>query len=529
MRSEMPRSPRSGASNWSILAAPPISPRHQFVESNSYYSSLPASTVVKRLWWTAQVPYRKSKSCRPLNSVSVMAATPSLIGSAPDGACCTVATGSDNSRASEMANPIDVPGRCCYELWMTAEPSAGIVVRPAAAEEVPSLIATAERAFGEDVRPDQLARDIASLPPERTLAAFDGAELVASTAIYTFDMTVPGGPSPVAGVTMVGVLPTHRRRGLLSALMRRQLTDLHETGGEPVAALWASEPAIYRRYGYGRASMRLSLTLQSHLPYVAGAPVAGPVRMVDASAAREQITAIYDRVRRTRPGMTSRTNPRWDSVFDDTEAARDGAGSLTCVLLDSGDGYLLYRTKGDWHQWIPNGKAVVRELIASDAVGHATLWRYLLDLDLMATVVAWNRPVDDPVQFLVTDFRRLHPAVNDALWVRIIDVERALAARTYGVADALVIDLVDEICPWNAGRFLLDVDAPGSGGVAVTRTDRPADLSLSAVELGAIYLGGTRVPSLAAAGFVDEHTAGALARADRLFASASEPWCAEVF
>jgi predicted acetyltransferase len=186
-------------------------------------------------------------------------------------------------------------------------------------------------------------------------------------------------------------------------------------------------------------------------------------------------------------------------------------------------------TKGDWDEWLPNGKAIVRELVAVSPSAYATLWRYLLDLDLMTKIDAWNRPTDDPLQHLVADPRRLRPALGDALWVRLVDIDRALASRTYAVADSLVIEVVDPVCPWNAGRFSLDVAAPNSPGSSVRRTDRSADITLSAVEVGAIYLGGTRLRDLAAAGFVDEHSPGAVARADRLFAGLIEPWCPEVF
>lgn len=412
---------------------------------------------------------------------------------------------------------------------MSTDQPAGIELRPATTEELPRLITTTERAFGKDVRPDDLARDVAEMRAERTLAAFDGDDLVASAGIWTFDMTLPGGPAPVAGVSIVGVLPTHRRRGILSAMMRRQLTELHDTDAEPVAALWASEPAIYRRFGYGLASQRLHLTVDSQLRYAAGAPVGPPLRLVDAQGARDTVSRIYEQLRTTRPGLLTRSSVRWDGIFDDSDAAKDGASSLQCALLDSGDGYVLYRTKGTWENWRPDGKVLVHELIAADAAGHAALWRYLVDMDLMTTVDAWNRPVDDPLLHFVVDTRRTHPRLADGLWLRIVDVERALAARTYSAADSLVVEVRDDNCPWNAGSFLIDVDGPESRGVKVTRTDRSADLTMSAVELGSAYLGGTRLRSLAAAGFVDEHTAGAVARADRLFAGAVEPWCAEVF
>jgi predicted acetyltransferase len=311
-------------------------------------------------------------------------------------------------------------------------------------------------------------------------------------------------------------------------MMRRQLTELHEQEKEPFAALWASEPTIYRRYGYGLATRRIGMTIETKLPYVAGAPEPGPLRMLPAEGVRDAVAAIYERARATRPGLLSRFPQRWDGLLDDTEATREGASSLTCALLDDGDGYVLYRTKGSWDDWLPNGKVIVRELVALNPSAHASLWRFLLDIDLMTTVEAWNRPLDEPLQHLVADTRRLHSTLGDAVWVRIVNVERALELRTYPVADSLVIEVVDPVCPWNTGRFALDVSA-AHAPAAVRRTDSSADLTLSAVELGAIYLGGTRLRDLAAAGFVDEHSPGALARADRVFGGVVEPWCAEIF
>ncbi|MEO6714382.1 MAG: GNAT family N-acetyltransferase [Mycobacteriales bacterium] len=411
---------------------------------------------------------------------------------------------------------------------MSKDPAAGIDLRSPTADEMFSVLAVIERAFGEDVQPAYAERELALMPPGRALAAFDGTDAVAGGGMYEFEMTVPGGPTPVAGVTWVGVLPTHRRRGILSAMMRRQLSDLHEQQREPVAALWASEPEIYRRFGYGNASKRLNLKVQSGLPFVPGAPAGSPGRMIGVEQARETLAQIYDRARLARPGFVSRSTARWDSILDDSEQSRRGAGSLTCVVLESGDGYVLYRTKPEQHDGIAAGKVTVRELIAVDGAAHAALWRYLLDMDLISTVEAWNVAMDDPLPHLVANVRRLHPSYSDALWVRIVDVVPALAARTYASADSVVIEVIDVECPWNAGRFALDVAGLDSPGV-VARTDRSADITLSAVELGAAYLGGTRLRSLAAAGFVDEHTPGAVTRADRLFTGALEPWIPEVF
>lgn len=412
---------------------------------------------------------------------------------------------------------------------MTKDLPAGITLRPATAGEMPPLLATTLRAFGEDVRAETAALEIAAMPPEQSLAALDGTDIVASAGFYSFEMTVPGGPAPVAGVTWVGVLPTHRRRGILTAMMRHQLTDLHERGAEPVAALWASQAGIYRRFGYGLASRRLSLKIESRLAFVPGAPAVTPPRFVQLPEALDAISTTYNAMRVGRPGMTSRSPERWNALLDDAEHMRDGASALNCVVLEDGSGYVVYRTKAEWQGWTPNGKVVVRDFVAHSPQAYASLWRFLLDIDLMTTVEAHNRPVDEPLQHLVTDFHRAQPTLGEALWVRLVDVERALLARTYAQSGTLVIEVLDDTCPWNAGRFALAVEAADAAGVSVTRTDATADITVPAAVLGGAFLGGIRLRSLAAAGLVDEHTAGAVLRADRMFAGPVEPWCAEVF
>jgi predicted acetyltransferase len=407
--------------------------------------------------------------------------------------------------------------------------STGFELRAARPDEMDALFAAIERAFGADPNQEDARYEIPALHPERTLAAYDGDAMVATGGIFTFDMTVPGGPRPVAGVTWIGVLPTHRRRGLLTALMQHQLTELHETGAEPVAALWASEPGIYRRFGYGLASTRLAMRIESRTPFVPGVPTTGRLRLVDAKESRTVAEQLYDQERLRRPGMLSRDQARWDIMFADPEHRREGASSLQCVVLDGTSGplgYLTYRTKQDWQRGVPKGTVNVRELIATTPFAYAALWRYAIDMDLMSTVDVSSRPVDDPLLYLLTDVRRAQISLGDQLWVRVVDVERALSSRSYSVRDSVVIELTDVGCPWNTGRFRLD---GGPEGATCERTDAAADLTLSAVELGAAYLGGTRLRALAAAGFVDEHTAGALARADLMFASAVAPWCGELF
>lgn len=367
---------------------------------------------------------------------------------------------------------------------------------------------------------------------DRTLAAYDGDTIVGTAGAFSLEMTVPGGPTPVAGVTIVGVVPTHRRRGLLTALMTRQLTDLYEQQREPVAALWASEPAIYGRFGYGLASRHQSVTVQrgwnALLPWV---PVdTGRLRLEEPAKAQPELHQVYERVRRDRVGHFVRSAGFWELRLFDPERHREGNGPLTCVLHegdDGVDGYALYATKPHWADGAPDGTVSVRELVAATPVAHAALWRYLFGIDLMGRVSASMLAPDDPLVHLLAEPRRSLPRLSDNLWFRLVDVRRALTGRRYAVPVDLVLQVEDDRCPWNAGRFRLAADRTGA---SCEPTTDAADLALTSTELGAAYLGGTSLAALAAAGRVEELRPGALASASLAFGSGGRaPYCPQVF
>jgi predicted acetyltransferase len=322
----------------------------------------------------------------------------------------------------------------------------------------------------------------------------------------------------------VSVQATHRRRGLLSRLMSRQLTELHE-GGEAVAALWASEPAIYGRFGYGLASRSLSVTLRRGDALRQGLPAAdGSVREPAPADARAELARIWDRAFRARPGEHARSDVWWDHVLFDPERGRRGYTALRCSLVDGG--YALYSTKGAWDDRGPAGEVRVRELVAVDAGRRLRLWAHLLGLDLAAEWRVGRLPLDDPLLGAVVDVRRLVPRVQDGLHVRVVRVADALQARSYGSEVDVVIEVADSRLPANTGRWRL---AAGPGGATCTATGDPADLALGIEELGAVYLGGTTLVSLAAAGRVDERRSGAVAAASRAFRGDVEPVCSHVF
>ena len=242
---------------------------------------------------------------------------------------------------------------------------------------------------------------------DRSLAAFDGNQMVGTAAAYSFQLTVPGGVAGAGGVTAVSVLPTHRRRGILSAMMRHQLAGI-AARGEAVAALFASEPGIYGRYGYGCASLQLRLTVRrgegALSPAAAGGVGVGTghgsvqLRAAHPTEPRAELAKVYDAAAPHRPGMMARDERWWQSILADPESGRRAMSPLKCLLAgdDSGPrGYALYRTKPDWTEdGLPSGVLAVRELIATDAAATAALWTDLLTRDLIGEVVARQRPVE---------------------------------------------------------------------------------------------------------------------------------------
>jgi predicted acetyltransferase len=366
--------------------------------------------------------------------------------------------------------------------------------------------------------------------PDRSLVAVDGDLVVGHAAAYTRELTVPGAIVPAAHVTLVGVRPTHRRRGLLNRMMRRQLDEIAAAGREPVAALWASETKIYPRYGYGPAAQRLSVDVMTReLTVAAPDGVPGRLRMIEPADAITDLAAVYERLRPDRPGWSTRDDRWWRFVLSDLPPQREGATRLRGIVLDTPDGpagYALWRTVSRWDAHGPDAEVRVREVVAADPAAYAALWRFLLTIDLARTATAGFLALDDPLPHLVDEPRRLGTRVQDGLWVRIVDLPAALAARRYATDVDVVLDVTDPYLPANTGRWRL---TGGPDGAACARTGARADLSCTALELGAAYLGGPTLTSLAAAGRVRELRPGALARASTAFGWHRMPNPTEVF
>jgi predicted acetyltransferase len=397
-------------------------------------------------------------------------------------------------------------------------------------DDVRRFLETGSTAFQVELRSEDAERDERILEPERMFAAYDGDLLVGTAADIALTLTVPGAELPAAGVTLVGVLPTHRRRGILNQLMRTELDEI-AARGEPVAILWASEAPIYGRYGYGMATVRMAIEAERDRMRFRGDPrPVGQVRLVNEEEAARIVPPIYERVRRETPGMFARSEAWWREYrLPDPEHYRHGAGPRYFGVLDldgADEAYARYRVKDDWQDGVTASTLRVIEAVATSPVAHRELWRYLFGVDLVHKIESWLLPIDDPLFLLVTEPRRLRPRPGDGLWLRIVDVQRALSARTYAADGAVSLELADAFLPANEGVWRLEV----SGGEArVSRSDAPPELRLDVADLGSTYLGGFTFAELARALRVEELAEGAVERADDLFRTRSAPWCPEIF
>jgi predicted acetyltransferase len=397
-------------------------------------------------------------------------------------------------------------------------------IRTISEDELDAYVRATEAAFSSVPIDEDLARERTMAEPDRCFAAFDGPEIVGTAGAFTMPMTVPGGRLEVGFVTGVGVRPTHRRRGVNTQLMRRQLDDARGRA-EAVAVLYASEGGIYGRYGYGLATFGLSFEIETaRAAFVRGYAPAGAMRLVERDDAVKAILAVHEANRGLRPGMVHLDERRLEYDLGHEHGEDKKIPSMFVVHEGDGgiDGYAVYKMKHDWPQGFSRSVLSVRFLEATTPAAYADLWRYVLDVDLVERVDAWNRPVDEPLLYLLQDPRRIRPTISDNLWVRLVDVPAALRARRYAADGRIVVEVADPFCPWNEGRYALEVS--GGRGTVTPDEDEPADLACTVNDVGAAFLGGPSFRQLRDAGRVQERRDGALARADTMFGWRPAPW-----
>ena len=403
-------------------------------------------------------------------------------------------------------------------------------LRAIRADEKDTFSRAVGEGFHKELRDEEVALWRTAIEPDRTLVAFDGDAIVATSCLFTMRVAVPGGVAPMAGVSAVGVHATHRSRGLLDRMMRGHLEAIHERGEEALAGLWASEAGIYGRYGYGVATRAADMTIRSPEARLAGTVPDERPRTGEPADLLADMRAVHAAASLTRPGMIARDEHEWRNFsIVDFEEDREGAGRLRALVADGPDGpagYAMYAVRKRDTESRPDDVVELRELVALTPDAAAILWEHLLRLSLSRSV-RWHNADEDPeLPHMLTDARAVTIRVEDGLYLRLVDVPRALAERAYAGPVDVVLEVADEVCPWNAGRWRLAADASG----AICEPSRAApDLALGARELGAVHLGGTALAALAAAGRVEERTRGALRAAGLAFRGERAPWCFEDF
>jgi predicted acetyltransferase len=405
-------------------------------------------------------------------------------------------------------------------------------IRGIDADDLNDLFYAVGTAFGDHAQPDQVDDERLTMEYERMIGVVQDGMIVAGAGAYSFDLTLPGATQvPVAGVTWVGVLPTHRRQGILTTMMAKQLDDVVERG-EAIAILTASEAVIYGRFGYGVASHCAVATIPDHRNEFRVEPRAeGRARFVSTVEAEKLLPPVFDAWRATRVGSVTRNEGFWAHRWLDRERHRHGNSAAFRIVHEDAsgqpDGYAVYRIKGGHDE---DHSMVVDEVIAPDPEVEASLWRTLLDHDLNSSVETGVRPVDDQLRWRLADSRAYAvTGYYDHLWLRVLDVCDAFTARRYCTSDSLVFEVSDRFRPAGAaaGRFRLDASPDGASCVRAGAGDEP-DITLEAPALGSAYLGTVRFSTLAAAGRATG-TRDALQRADRLFTPENAPFCSTDF
>ena len=407
-----------------------------------------------------------------------------------------------------------------------------IEVRRVRDEELREFIEALTAGFLERPDVDKVTEDVRPIwDLERTWAAFDEGRICGTFRSWGTELTVPGGERlPAAAVSAVTVLPTHRRRGILRAMVEAEHGASRERG-EALGLLYASEYPIYGRFGYGPAIREATLTLDTRATgFLASA--SGRVEIIRADAqAVAALKGVFEAWRIRQPGEIRRPDHRWEyelALRDEpwgptwkgfVALHRDGAGAV--------DGYVRYHADDKWERRQPANPVTVDELHALNETAYVSLWRFLAEMDWAATVKAERRSPSELLPWLLTNARALDTSdIGDGLWVRVFDVPRALAARTYEREGSMVLEVVDREAP--GGRTRVKLDA-GPAGATCTETDRSADLRLDVAALGTVYLGGNSLRQAAAGFGVDEHRDGARAEADALFRTLDEPWSSTLF
>ncbi len=402
-------------------------------------------------------------------------------------------------------------------------------VRTIEATELAAWLSAMAATFFHDSPPGYADWFLPEVDLSRTWASFDGERVVGTLRSFANVFTAPGGGQvPAAALTNVTVLGTHHRRGLLSRMITADLEASAERG-ETIGILIASEYPIYGRFGYGPAVEGAKYRIDTRGSRFRRA-AAGSVEQIDLATLRREAPPLYERLRAVQPGAIRRSDRWWDRTLRQIEVPGDEKPTGYCALYrsESGspEGYVRYRVDPTWQDMIPDGLLHLDEMVATNEDAYEALWQYVCGIDLVRTIEAHDRPVDEVLPYLLSDGRAVRQVSRyDFVWVRVLDVCAALSGRRYGSEKRMVIEVVDRLGFAN-GRYVLDA---AEDGATCFRTQAEADLTMPVDSLGAIYAGGTPLRVLAEAGRIDEHRPGALREASLLFASYRAPWTSTWF
>ncbi|MCT9935409.1 GNAT family N-acetyltransferase [Planotetraspora sp. A-T 1434] len=379
-----------------------------------------------------------------------------------------------------------------------------------------------------DGDPQSLEAERELFEPERSLVVRSDGRIVATLGGNTRQIAVPGAVIPAAHGCRGAVSATVRRQGILTQLMRRHFEDARALG-EAITLCWASEGRIYHRFGYGVAVRRLALNVNSREVTPPPGTPAGRVTEGSPADLRDALVKIYDQVYAERPGWSERTAAHWDYRLADLMSQRAGGSALRAVIHegdDGIDGYALWRVRSSWSGTGPLSTVDVVEQVSTTPEAYDALWRFLLKVDLTRYVSTWSVSVDEPLFYWVGEARQLSAHLCDGLYIRVVDVAKALASRRYATAIDVVIDVTDDFLPVNTGKWRL-TGSPDSASCAPTTDD--ADLAFDIRALGAVYMGGASLQALAGAGLIRELRPGALAEAAPAFGWHQPPSAFEIF
>ena len=411
-----------------------------------------------------------------------------------------------------------------------------IELRPVTDDNFSEWRKTVRHGFGEHVHPDDIVRlRNERVELDRLVAAVDtqSNRIIGTGGADSYWLTVPGGELvPMAGVAYMTTSVTHRRQGAFSNMMT-YIHDVARERGDVISGLWASQSHLYGRFDYGLSINSYDWEIDpsfgefSHFPAANANNADIKVSFIDADEADVVLPGIYERMHRQTTGSVNRTSGRWRYQLFDEERVRQGASPLffaVCEEAGEQTGYVSYRMRrqGDSDM----GTLEVVEQVSATEVAHAAIWRFLLDFDLVGNITAINRPSDDSLWWMLSDPRRLRRKSHDALWVRLLDIPKALEARTYNSDGILKIGLVSDVQPESVGTYVIEID--DSRGSVKKTTDKP-DVVMTPADLSALYLGGISSGPLFEAGRINEITTGSLAKLTGMFNTDSAPWCAHYF